>query len=122
DPAVVLAHGWTDGASDLVARDVPEERRRDERQAAEEQPQQVGPAAEVELVGGQEDADRHHERVTGQEREEQPALDEDDDQADQDELGPEMVQQPLGLHPGDAEEEWLEYAGHTIEPIRRICP
>ena len=39
----------------------------------------------------------------GQEREEQPALDEDDHQADPEELGAEPLQQPLGVHPADAD-------------------
>ncbi len=44
---------------------------------------EVGPVGEVELVGGEEQPEREQQGVTGQEREQQPALDEDDDQADQ---------------------------------------
>src|SRR6185312_2012809 len=65
--------------------------------------------------------DREEKRVTGEEREQEPALDEDDDQADPDELGVELLEQPMRVHPGDAEEQWLEETGHAGEPIQGSC-
>ena len=85
----------------------------------------VGPGGEVQLVGGQEQAEGEQQRVTGQEREQQPALDEDDDQADPHELGVEVVEQPVGVHPGDPQEHGC--AGRSRgEPTERnlttTCP
>ena len=49
--------------------------------------------------GGDEQADREQQRVAGQDREQQPALDEDDQGAEPEELRPEARQQVLGVDP-----------------------
>ena len=92
-------------AADLVADDVAEERRDDQQHQRDQQLDDGRAGEEVDLPGGDEQAQREQQRVARQEREEQPALDEDDDQADPEELGAEPVEQPVGVHPVDAEQQ-----------------
>ena len=113
DPAVVPSYGRTDGPAYLVADDVAQERRRGEREDADHELEPVGAGGQVQLVGGQEQAEREQQGVAGQEREQQPALDEDDDQADPDELRVEVVEQPVGVHPGDPQQLGVQ-AGHAV--------
>ena len=55
-----------------------------------------GPGEEVDLPGGDEETRGEEQGVTGQEREEQPALDEEDDEADPEQLGAEWSSSQLG--------------------------
>ncbi len=92
EPAVPLVERCPQGAPDLVADDVAEERRRGQHDAGDGD-------VEVDLARRDEQADREEQRVAGQDREQQPALDEDDQGAEPEELRPEPRQQVLGVHP-----------------------
>ena len=111
DAAVALVERLPELAPDLVADDVAEERGDDQRRHRDEQLDEGRTREQVELAGGDEEADREQERVAGQDREEQPALDEDDDQADPEQRRAEPVEQPVGVHPVDAEEHRLDARG-----------
>ncbi len=111
DAAVALVERLPDLAPDLVADDVAEERGDDQRRHRDEQLDEGRTREQVELAGGDEEADREQERVAGEDREEQPALDEDDDQADPEQRRAEPVEQPVGVHPVDAEEHRLDARG-----------
>ena len=50
---------------------------------------------DVDLLGRDEQPHREEQGVTGQEREEQPALDEDDRQAEPEQRAPEVLEQPV---------------------------
>ena len=59
----------------------------------------------MEVAAGHEQADGEEQRVAGQDREEQAALDEHDDQSDDEELGAEALEEPRGsiqLGPSEA--------------------
>jgi MFS family permease len=92
EPAVPLVERCPHGAPDLVADDVAQERRRRQDDARHGD-------GDVHLAAGDEQADREQQRVAGQDREQQPALDEDDQGAEPEELRPEARQQVLGVHP-----------------------
>ena len=114
DPAVVLVERWPDLAADLVADDVAGERRRGERDEGEGQVDAAGRRARSSIFSPAMNRPIATSRVSpGQEREEQPALDEDDRQADPEERGAELVEQPVGVHPLDAEEQWHQQGRRT---------
>ena len=71
---------------------------------------------DVDPVGGDEETQREEQRVARQEREEQPALDEDDQHADPDERRAELVQQLLGVQPLDAEQHRLPQQDRVHTP------
>ena len=79
-----------------------------------------GAREEVELAGGDEQAEREQQGVAGQEREEQPALDEDDQQADPEQRRAEAVEQPVGVHPVDAEQHRLDARGGSRLQSQRV--
>ena len=57
----------------------------------------------MDLARRDEEADGEEQRVTGQDREEQPALDEDDDEGDREEGAAVLLEQVGGVHPLRAE-------------------
>jgi hypothetical protein len=118
DPAVALVERWPDLAPDLVADDVAGEPRTDEEDERDEQLDRGGSGEQVELPGGDEDPEREEQRVAGEDGEEQPALHEDDEQAEPEQLRAEPVEQPVGVHPLDAEQHrdqhGAERACHSV--------
>ena len=110
-PAVALVERWPDRAADLVADDVAEEGRAGQQHEGQHQLEALAAGEQVDLPGGDEQPEREEQGVPGQEREEQPALDEDDDQADPEELGAEPVEQPVGVHPVHAEQVRHDHRG-----------
>ncbi len=125
DPAVVLAQRLADLSAYLVARDVAGHRGHHHQHHREQQLDDVVAREDVDLVGGDEQPDREQQGVTGQEREQQPALDEDDQQADPEELRAELLEQPVGVHPLDAEQHrhgvhhGAQRVRHTPQPKGR---
>ena len=113
DPAVPLVQRWPDGSADLVARDVAQERGRREQDQGDQQLEDVAAGEDVDPPGRDEQAHREQQGVTGEEREEQAALDEDDHQAQPEELAAELVEQPVGVHPVHAQNEWMEIQQHA---------
>ena len=69
-----------------------------------------------ELGTAYEEPHREEQRVTGQKREEEPALDEDHEGGDGDELLPEARQQPRGVEPAGAERG--RHHGATVRRAR----
>ena len=95
-------------AADLVAGDVAEERRRGQQDERDQQLDGRAAGEDVDLLGGDEQPHREQQGVAGQEREEQAALDEDDHQAEPEQLAAEPVEEPVGVHPVHAQQEWSE--------------
>ncbi len=124
DPAVALVERRADGAPDLVAEHVAAEGTDRQHDEGEDQVDLVGARDDLDLAAGDEQPHREQQAVTGQEREEQAALDDDDRQAHPEEPGAELVEQPLRVHPLDAEQEGQELAGHrprVSAEVTRTC-
>src|SRR3546814_13240040 len=86
-----------DLAPDLVADHVAGERRSGQQQAGDDQLGKGIGVEDLDLPGRQEEPDAEQQGVTGKEREEQPALDEDDAQEDPEPGGTEDLEPPLEL-------------------------
>ena len=93
DPAVALVERWPDrrGRSRSPRRCRGTPRRSARACAIASSSGLVVDAEHVLVAAGDEQAEREQQGVAGQEREEQPALDEDDRQADPDELAAELA-------------------------------
>ena len=77
-----------------------------------------GPGKTSTFSAGDEQPHREQQAVARQEREEQPALDEDDHHAEPEQRLAEPVEQPLGVHPVHAEQQGVDQVDHAAEGIR----
>ena len=110
DPAVALSQLGPDGPADLIASDIA-------AKGGDEECDQGDRQADRQVATGNEEAHREEKAVAGEDREEQAALDEDDEQGDDEELRPEALEQPRRVHPARAEgrEHRHDVSNHEIK-------